>query len=751
MQRRAITVTGVVQGVGFRPFAFALASQFRLAGSVRNARGNVVIEIEGEPLRLDEFLAELLAAPPPLARIAQATTEVIPVLNETGFVIASSAAGDFNDIFLSPDIATCELCVRELFDPANRRFQFPFINCTNCGPRLTIITGSPYDRAQTTMASFPMCDACRHEYEDPGDRRFHAEPIACPECGPQLQLLDASGSRLAGNPLSGFASAFDRGEIGALKGLGGFHLVCDATNDAAVKRLRARKHREEKPFAVMVADVAAAKSYCALTSEEAHLLQSRAAPIVLVTKRIEISPAIAPGNSCSGLLLPYTPLHHLLMRASAGRPLVMTSGNRSDEPIATNDKEAREQLCGIADIFLTHDRPIHVRCDDSVTRLIAGEEAPLRRSRGYAPLPLELPFVSKVDVLAVGGQLKNTFAFGRGRSVFASHHLGDLDNRAAYLAFERDVALYKEIFHFEPAYVAHDLHPDYASTRYAQQSGLPLVGVQHHHAHMASCMAENRLTTPTIGVTFDGLGYGTDGAIWGGEFLVGDYANFRRAAHLRYVGMPGADQATHEPWRMALAHLLDAEVECPKFAARIPDADRRVVTQMIERRFNTPQTSSVGRLFDAVASLSGVRDRVSCEGQAAMELESLATNLTDETAYPISIDADSSGAFVVDTRPLIRAVASDVADGVSANCVAGRFHSTLAEIVAVVCLRIRDATGLRDVVLSGGVFLNALLTTQATTRLEAYGFTVYRHRLVPPNDGGLSLGQVAIAAARIRP
>lgn len=759
MQRRAITVSGIVQGVGFRPLVFALATRFHLSGYARNDGGHVIIEAEGRPQALDEFLAALTREAPILAQIEDISSRSIPVQESTSFEIQESGSADAADVFISPDVATCADCLRELFDPADRRYRYPFINCTNCGPRLTIVTGAPYDRARTTMASFMMCKACRAEYENPRDRRFHAQPIACRQCGPQLRLLDGNGELLgADDSLGGFTTAILNGQIGALKGLGGFHLVCDASNEETVRRLRSRKHREEKPFAVMFRDSAAPAEHCELSHREENLLRSRAAPIVLLAKKSEIAnqnsaicSAVAPGNRYLGVMLPYTPIHHLLIEAVHQLPLVMTSGNRSDEPIARDNDEALEQLCGIADVFLLHDRPIHVRCDDSVTRVVAGTELPIRRSRGYAPLPVTLPFESPASILAVGGQLKGTFALARHRHAFLSHHLGDLDHHQALIAFQRDIALYRELFQFAPACIAHDLHPDYATTRFAQSTGLPLIAAQHHHAHMVSCMAENRLTGPTIGVTFDGLGYGTDGAVWGGEFLVGDYAGFRRAAHLRCVGMPGGDQATREPWRMAVAHLRDAELDCDELLSRIPAPELRVVRQMLEQRFNTPMTSSAGRLFDAVASLAGARDRVHYEGQAAMELEWLATGLSDSGSYPFALSEDrSTEALSVDTRPMIETIVTDVQEKTDSRIIARRFHSTVVEIIASVCRRVRQDTGLGTAVLSGGVFLNALLTAEVLARLTGDGFRVYRHRLVPPNDAGLSLGQVAIAAERLR-
>jgi hydrogenase maturation protein HypF len=752
-ERRAIVVRGIVQGVGFRPFVYNLATRLRLGGFVRNQTGTVLIEVEGESPALERFLAELAERPPPLAVIEHLSWERRPPRGEERVRIEHSEAGSDSPVFVSPDVAVCADCLAELFDPADRRYGYPFLNCTNCGPRLTIITGAPYDRPRTTMAGFAMCAACRAEYDDPADRRFHAQPTACPACGPQVRLPDAGGRPVTtADPLGSLVAALHAGQIAAVKGLGGYHLVCDARNAAAVAELRRRKHRDEKPFAVMAADLAAVESLAVVGPQEKDLLRSPRAPIVLLRKRVPnpVAEEVAPGNPWLGVMLPYTPLHHLLLRR-AGRPLVMTSGNRSDEPIAHQDADALERLAGIADLFLVHDRPIHVRCDDSVTRVVDGLELPLRRSRGYAPRPVALPFECPRPILAVGGQLKATFALGRGRQAFLSHHLGDLDHHQAYRAFLRDVALYEELFAIRPAVLAHDLHPDYASTRYAQQraaqEGITLLAVQHHQAHVASCMAEHGLTEPVIGVAFDGTGYGADGAVWGGEVFVGDYRAFRRAAHLRYVGLPGGDQAVREPWRMALSHLLDAGARNAALEARLSPLQVRTVTRMVERGFQTPPTSSAGRLFDAVAALAGVRDRVSYEGQAAVELEWLATDRPPAGAYPFRIEpAEEGGPLVIDTRPLIAAVNDKASGGEAAALIARRFHATMAEIIAAVCGRLRQATGLGAVVLSGGVFLNALLTAEASARLRAEGFRVYRHRLVPPGDGGLSLGQLAIAA-----
>jgi hydrogenase maturation protein HypF len=756
VERRSITVTGIVQGVGFRPFVFDLATRLGLGGFVKNRTGDVLIELEGEPPSLDAFEQELNSRPPTLARIAGVSTSVQSLRGECGFRIEPSDVDRAGPIFIGPDIATCADCVRELFDPADRRHRYPFINCTNCGPRLTIICAAPYDRERTTMATFAMCRECRAEYEDPRDRRYHAQPIACAACGPRLRVLDGQGRAIdVADPLGYVVAALRDGEIAALKSLGGYHLACIADDDHAVAELRRRKHRDEKPFALMARDLDSAADLCEITLPERALLISRRAPIVLLRRRVEspVADNIAPGNPLLGIMLPYTPVHHLLMDALGGVSLVMTSGNQSDEPIAYRDDDARLRLAGIADVFLTNDRPIHLRCDDSVTRVVAGIELPIRRSRGDAPQPLELPVHCERPMLALGGQMKVTLALGRGRQAFLSHHLGDLDHYEAYRAFVAAVGHYERLFELRPELLVHDLHPDYASTRYSSERGesIPRLGVQHHHAHVASCMAENGLDQPVIGVAFDGTGYGTDGTIWGGEFLVGDYRGFRRAAHLRYVPMPGGEQAIREPWRMAAAYLIDAGQSDAPLRERVPAIALDTVGRMLDRRLNAPLTSSIGRLFDGVAALAGVRDRVSYEGQAAMELEWLATQCMTDAVYPFELlePASRESPLVVDTRPLICSVLEDVRRGLEAALVGRRFHATVTEFVVDVCKRLRAQTGLAAVALTGGVFLNSLLTCDVVERLERDGFRVYRHKLVPPGDGGLSLGQLAIAAVTI--
>ena len=747
-----------MQGVGFRPFVYSLASRKALTGSVRNTPAGVVIEIEGPAAAIAAFETELVASPPPLAAIDEWVSTDIPVHGGSDFqVVASNTdpADASPTIRITPDAATCDACLAELRDPADRRYRYPFITCATCGPRLTIVTGAPYDRERTTMRAFTMCAACRREYEDPADRRFHAETIACPACGPALRLLDAGGDALAGKPLPGLITRLCEGGIAAIKGLGGYHLACDATNADAVARLRRRKHRDEKPFAVMFATLGTIELACVVGETEKALLLSPARPVVLLDRRPsssapQIDPGVAPGMTTIGAMLPSTPLHELVMEA-AGRPLVMTSGNRSHEPMVWRDEEVAERLGTIADVVLTHDRAIHVRCDDSVTSVADGLELPIRRARGDAPRPVRLPRPCPIAILATGAHLKNTFALGRGDAAFVSHHIGDLDDFAAAQAFRHDVRLYEDLLRIEPAAIAHDLHPDYESTRYALEraarAGLPAFAVQHHHAHVASCMAEHGVTGAVIGVAFDGSGFGGDGTVWGGEFLLGDAASMVRAARLRRVPMPGGERAVHEPWRMALAYLADAGLDIDQVRSRHL-RECTVVTRMIERRINSPLTSSAGRLFDAVACLAGLADTVSFEGQAAMRLEAVAEAGDADDAYAFELQA-VEGLIEIDTRPWIRRVATDASLGVAPPLIAKRFHAGLADAITAVCMGLRKSSGYETVALSGGVFLNRRLTRSVQARLSGAGFRVLRHCRVPPNDGGLSLGQLAVAAARL--
>lgn len=766
-----------MQGVGFRPFVHGLATSLRLGGFVRNTPGGVLIEVEGGDAALDQFAADLIDRAPAQSTVEHCAIGSVPSLGESTFRIDGSdlhvPAGTVPRI--PPDAATCPDCLRELFDPSDRRYRYPFITCTVCGPRLTIITGSPYDRERTTMSAFPMCAACRREYDDPRQRRFHAESIACAACGPEVRLVDRTGRAIDGEPFESLAAALAAGRIAAVKGLGGYHLACDASNAVAVAALRTRKHRDEKPFAVMFASLEDVEAVCELDDAGRELLASAARPIVIARRASRAAagagvpaPETAPGSALVGAMLPSTPVHHLLMRA-AGRPLVMTSGNRSDEPIVIDDQDALGRLAGIADLFLVNDRPIRVRCDDGVSRVVAGQELPVRRSRGQAPRPARLPVACGVPTLAAGGHLKNTFALARGHDAVLSHHIGDLDEYAAHAAFRGEITLYERLFGIAPQVIAHDLHPDYESTRYAleraRREGLETIAVQHHHAHVASCMAEHGLTSPVIGVAFDGSGDGGDGTVWGGEFLVGDAAVTRRAGHLRAVALPGGEQAAKEPWRMAVSHLIDAGEAVAGLAPASGDEGARqlrLVARMIEQGVNAPLTSSAGRLFDAIAAIAGVRLRMSFEGQAAMELESLAVKGSDY-GYPHAIEAwaaptgnnqpgrvSAGGVSVVDTRPMIRAAAADARRGAGPGAIASRFHRGLADAVGAMCGRLRDDTGLADVVLTGGVFLNAVLTLECERQLTLMGFRVFRHRIVPPNDGGLSLGQLYVAAARRR-
>lgn len=759
MPRRVVTIIGTVQGVGFRPFVYRLARRLGLGGFVQNRAGSVSIEIEGEAEALDEFLRELERDPPKLARIDRIESRSETPRDESDFRIARSAVHAGEDVRVTPDAATCRECLAELFDASNRRYRYPFLNCTQCGPRLTIVESTPYDRERTTMRSFTMCPACQAEYDNPDDRRFHAQPTACAACGPQLAYHDARGSVGTRESALGLAvEALQRGQIGAVKGLGGYHLVCDATRSDVVAELRLRKRRDAKPLAVMVADRKCATQLCEVSPPEAELLGSWRAPIVLLRRRAKtrVADVVAPGNPHLGIMLPNTPLYHLLLHDLGGKPLVVTSGNASDGPIAFDDADALDRLNGVADFFLTHDRPIRVGCDDSVVRVVAGATAPIRRSRGWTPGPISLPAPCTVPTLALGGQLKTTFALGRGGEAIVSKHIGDLGDYENYQSYVLAIQHYEELFGFQPQLLVHDLHPDYASTRYAierQKSAasgraIARLAVQHHHAHMAGCLAEHRLAGPALGVIFDGTGFGTDGAIWGGEFLVGDCSQFRRAAHLRYVALPGGDHAVREPWRMAAAHLLDAGEDLQLLGDRASNRELATIEKMIERRINSPLTSSAGRLFDAVAILAGNSGKVSYEAQAAIELEAAASvaDLSDDI-YPYSINATTAAA-TIDTRPLVAAIASDVRCGYTPGRIGRKFHATLAEIIAVVCTRLRDQTGIETVVLSGGVFANALLSIDTMQRLTRNGFRAYCHSLTPANDGGLSFGQLAVAAVQ---
>lgn len=756
-QRWRIVVRGLVQGVGFRPFVYNEARRLGLSGFVRNDETGVTIEAEGRPEQLALLVAALRDHAPPMARVDALTWELLPPAGGAGFAIEHSAGGGPREALISADAAPCAACLRELADPADRRYRYPFINCTDCGPRFTIVADVPYDRPLTTMRAFRMCPACQAEYDDPGDRRFHAQPNACPTCGPRL--IWQGGEATGDAALRAAVAALAAGQIVAIKGVGGYHLACDACAPAAVAALRARKRREARPFALMVPDLATARWLCAVSDEEAALLCSPRRPIVLLDRRADapVAPEVAPGVATLGLMLPYAPLHYLLMGDFAAlcgdRPaaLVLTSGNLSDEPIAFADEDARARLAPIADGVLSHDRPIHTRCDDSVARVAAGGPLLLRRSRGYAPEPVALPFDCPVPLLATGGHQKNTFCLASGRRAFLSHHIGDLENLETLTSFREGVAHFQRLFAIRPEAVAYDLHPGYLATQEALAMDLPhKLGVQHHHAHIASVIAEHGLAGPVIGVAADGTGYGPDGAVWGCEVLIADLRGFTRFAHLAYAPLPGGDQAVRQPWRVAAAHLRRAYgddflgLEIP-FVRRLDLARWRPLSQMIARGVNSPPTSSLGRLFDAVAALIGLRDVAQYEGQAAVELEAVAAD--DGRGYPVELGVGAPVAL--EAAPLVRAIVDDLRAGVPAPVIAGRFHRAVAEALARTCAMARAATGLEAVALSGGVFQNRRLLELLWAMLEADGFRVYTNRQVPPNDGGLSLGQAAVAAARL--
>jgi hydrogenase maturation protein HypF len=725
-------VEGTVQGVGFRPFVYRLAGELGLAGWVLNDERGVLLEAEGDPAVLDDFVVRLAADAPPLASVERIATEDVVPTGAPGFAIVASERRGAPAALVSPDMATCDDCLRELFDPADRRHRYAFINCTNCGPRFTIVRGVPYDRPLTTMAGFRMCAACQAEYDDPGDRRFHAQPNACPECGPRLTLIGATG-----DPLVGAVAALRAGRIVAVKGIGGYHLACLARDERAVAALRGRKHREEKPFALMAPSVDAAAGLVELSDDDAALLRGRERPIVLAPRRpaARVAKAVAPRSADLGVMLPYSPLHHLLL-ADIGEPLVMTSANVSDEPIAYRDDDARERLSGIADLFLVHDRPIHTRTDDSVVRATKAGTLLIRRSRGYVPASAALPVPARRPILACGAELKNTFCVAKGARAWVGHHIGDLRNYETVASFTEGVEHFERLFDVAPEVVAHDLHPDYLSTRYAlERTGVEHIGVQHHHAHLAAVLAEHGLEGPAVGAIYDGTGYGADGTVWGGEILAGDLRDFERLAHLRPARLPGGDAAVKAPWRMACAWLVEAVGTAPDMPAAI-DVDPeawRTVAELAATGFSAPVTTSAGRLFDAVAALCGIRSHVNYEGQAAVELEA-ACDPAERGAYEIPD---------LDPRPAIRAIARDAAAGVPVGVIAARFHHGLAEATARACL---DA-GLDVVVLSGGVFQNRVLLERTTALLRKAGARVLIPRRLPPGDGGIAYGQAAVAAA----
>ena len=785
--RKAIEIAGIVQGVGFRPFIYRLAHENRLTGFITNTEAGVSIEVEGAAEAVERFLSRLPKEAPPLACITSISVAERPSNHDAEFRILPSRAGEERRVLIAPDVAICRDCLAELLNPADRRFHYPFINCTNCGPRYTIVRDIPYDRAKTSMAAFPMCPECQREYDDPRDRRFHAQPNACWNCGPHVELWDSAGQRIeAADPVLKTVERLAAGEIVAVKGLGGFHLAVDAMNEAAVARLRERKRRVEKPFAIMAPTLAGVEEFCRLDDVSRKLLQSPAHPIVLLNKKQpeRLAPSVAPFNRDLGIFLPYTPLHHLLFAGERFSALVMTSGNISEEPIAIDNAEAVARLHGIADCFLVHNREILLRADDSVLRVAGGRARQVRRSRGYVPAPIflkeELP-----PVLAVGGELKNTICLTRGCEAFLSQHIGDLENLESYKFFESTVTGLKRILEVQPQILAYDLHPDYFSTRWAlAQEGMERVGVQHHHAHIASCMAENHLDGRVIGFALDGTGYGLDGNVWGGEVLVCDYRGFERLAHLDYIPMPGGSASIMEPRRMAISYLFHYfgrdfwDLDIP-FVRALDRPRTETLLRLIERGVNSPLTSSTGRLFDAVAALAGIRANVNYEAQAAIELEAamqlsiddcrlsipapgLAPDASpqasvpngkvpmparDDVGYRFAIREDGNG-WIIDSRPMFLELAQDLHDGVHTGAVSYRFHSGFVDVLARTAELVRERTGLDRICLSGGSFQNCFLSQYLQERLEADGFQVFTHAEVPCGDGGISLGQAVVAAHR---
>jgi hydrogenase maturation protein HypF len=755
--RKAIDITGIVQGVGFRPFVYRLAQECHLTGFIANTSAGVTIEIQGDAVLLDRFLERLPSELPPLAKITALLPRDAEPRSETAFRILSSRLDTPAKALISPDVAVCADCLREMMNPRDRRFRYAFINCTNCGPRFTIVRDIPYDRARTSMSAFQMCPACQAEYDDPANRRFHAQPNACWDCGPQLLFCSSDGVPLdVAEPLRETIRLLEQDRIVAIKGLGGFHLACNARSESAVRLLRERKHRVEKPVAVVLRRVEDADRFCILDDAARKLLLSIARPIVLLPRKPDcgLADSIAPRNHFLGVFLPYTPLHHLLFTGAKFDALVMTSANLSEEPIAIDNSEAFRRLHGIADAYLVHNRDILRRCDDSVVRLAAGQSQVLRRSRGFVPVPVPLEHESQ-PVLAVGGELKNTVCIVRGSEAFLSQHIGDLENLESYGFFGETVQHFQRILEVHPGIIAYDLHPDYFSTKWAVAlEGVQLIGVQHHHAHIASCMAENHLDGKVIGIALDGTGYGTDGAVWGGEVLLADFKEFERVAHFEYVPLPGGAVAIHEPWRVALSYLVKHYVkdlnslDLP-FLQRIDERRRNVIQQMIDRQIHSPRTSSCGRLFDAVAALTGIRSTVNYEAQAAIELEMAAHDSTDDGAYPFDLIPDGTH-WQIGTLSLFQALLTDLRSQQPVADISRRFHAGLAALFVELAEKIREQSKLNRVCLSGGCFHNVLLFRLLLDGLRAKSFEVYFHSEVPTGDGGISLGQALIAAHRLQ-
>jgi len=758
---RRLKVRGIVQGVGFRPFVYQLAKKYDLKGDVANTSTGVAIYIEGAPINVETFSRDLTQKNPPLSCITKISVYPETIKDIKGFTISKSKDFVGKSALISPDVSVCEDCLKELFDLTDRRYRYPFINCTNCGPRYTIIDDIPYDRPKTSMKHFKMCQRCQTEYDNPENRRFHAQPNACDVCGPQVTLYDNTQRKIeTENPIKKTAALLKRGFILAIKGLGGYHLAADAENNDAVILLRSRKHREEKPLALMSADIEHIRRFAQIQPEEQELLISIQRPIVLLGKKQlgaldskPIADAVAPRNKYFGAMLPYTPLHYLLLSPDVTgqdfSALVMTSGNMSEEPIAIDNDDAFQRLSGIADYFLVHNRDIYLRSDDSIIRTSGGSIRFIRRSRGYIPAPV---FLKKrvPPILACGAELKNTICLTKEDRAFLSQHIGDLENLATYDFFQLTIRHMKRILDINPEIIACDLHPDYMSTRYAMEKDkVERVKVQHHHAHIASCMAENKMDGDVIGLSFDGTGYGTDGAIWGGEFFIGSEKEFMRKAHISYVPMPGGEAAIKEPWRMAVSYLHDAfgqefkNLRLPGFN-KIDENKIKIIEEMIEKKVNTPDTSSLGRLFDSIAAICGIRNTVHFEGQAAMELEMTAGEETDEI---YDYEWNSGDICRILPGPIIRGAVQDIEHGVHISKISSKFHQTLVVLFSDLCDAIRKETKLNRIVLSGGVFQNSLLLTGLFKALEKKDFKVFTHKLVPTNDGGISLGQAMIANA----
>lgn len=749
-----ILVEGIVQGVGFRPFVHRLAKSLKLSGWVLNSTRGVEIEVEGTEAAIMDFYNEVSARTPAAARILKKTIKFHPPVGYSSFVIKESAEENLRTALISPDIAVCRDCLAEMLDESDRRHLYAFINCTNCGPRYTIIESLPYDRPRTSMRKFTMCSECEREYNDMSNRRYHAQPNACHFCGPAVQLFSRFGPVPSEDPLRRASELLRSGHIIAVKGVGGFHLACNAEDEDAVRRLRLGKNREMKPLAVMSPNSRTVMEFCDISPAERELMESPKRPIVLLKKaeRCFIAESVAPGNDSLGVFLPYTPLHYLLLRPPL-RAIVMTSGNISDEPIVITNDDALKVLSGIADYFILHDRDIVSRCDDSVVRVIGGRECVLRRSRGYVPYPIELN-IDLGECLACGGELKNTFCLTRGDSALLSQHIGDLRTLATLNFYKSAIAHFERLFSITPQTIAHDLHPEYMSSKYALARGGVLVGVQHHHAHIVSCMAENGIGGDAIGVALDGAGYGADGRTWGCEFLLARLEGYKRLGHLRYVPLPGGDAAALEPYRMAISYLYQTygqgfEFEARRVGERWARDKIEILTGMIRRGVNSPLASSAGRLFDAVSALLGVCDISTYEGQAAMELEAISRSDLAES-YPIKAEVDGDGTFVIDPAEMITHLVEDVEKGAPKPILAGMFHNTMAQTILEGCRLSRQLTGVKDVALSGGVFQNKILTEKALKLLEGNGFVCHLHRVVPPNDGGISLGQAVVAASKAR-